>query len=266
MQRLLRADHPGESHHPMWYKGRVYFITDRDGVMNIWSMDENGHNLQQHTRHTEFDVRYANESNGIIVYQIGADLWKYDISANKYNKINITLATDLDQLREKWEEKPSNYITSVHPDSKGERIAITARGRIFVVPVKSGRIVSFTQKNNVRYRDAAFSHDDKQLIALSDESGEFEFVSMPANGLGSQKEITTDGEVLRYEGVPSPDGKWIAFTNYYGLLHDLDWKHATQKVDTLNTIAALTFFTIRANSSGVRAKAWSGPGKSLCSV
>lgn len=38
----LTTDHRGESHHPMWFDGRVYFITDRDGIMNIWSMDETG--------------------------------------------------------------------------------------------------------------------------------------------------------------------------------------------------------------------------------
>ena len=34
----LTTDYPGESHHPMWFNERVYFITDRDGIINIWSM------------------------------------------------------------------------------------------------------------------------------------------------------------------------------------------------------------------------------------
>ena len=28
--------------------------------MNIWSMDSDGNNLEQHTKHEEYDVRYAN--------------------------------------------------------------------------------------------------------------------------------------------------------------------------------------------------------------
>ncbi|MEP1033614.1 S41 family peptidase [Ekhidna sp.] len=207
----LTTNHEGESHHPMWHSDRVYFISDRDGTMNIWSMDENGGDKKQHTTHAEFDVRYANASNGNIVYQMGADLWKYNIASNSSQKINITLATDLDQLREKWEENPSQYITSVNPDKDGSKIAITARGRVFVVPVKGGRMISFTDKKDVRYRDATFSSDGKSVIALSDESGEFEFVQMPGDGLGSEKAITTDGNLLRYAGIPSPDGKWIAY-------------------------------------------------------
>ena len=207
----LTTDHPGESHHPMYSNNRIYFITDRDGTMNIWSMDVNGGDKKQHTTHEGFDVRYAKIWNTTIVYQLGADIWKYDINSNTSNKINIRLATDLDQLREKWDENPSQYISSVNPNNDGSKIVITARGRAFVSPVKSGRFVEFTDKKNVRFRDATFSADGKNIYTLSDESGEFEFVSMQSNGIGDSKSITSNGSVLRYAGVPSPDGKWIAY-------------------------------------------------------
>jgi len=218
----ITLGYTGESHHPMWYNGRVYFITDRDGIMNIWSIDENGNDLKQHTDHTGFDVRYANLSNANIVYQIGADIWHFSIKDNTKKKIDIRLASDLDQLREKWEETPSKYITSVNPDKEGERIVITARGRAFVVPVKSGRIVAFTDKKNVRFRDAIFSSDGKKVYTLSDESGEFEFVSMPSNGVGAHRTITNNGEVLRYAGIPSPDGKSIAYDDLMGNMYVLN--------------------------------------------
>jgi len=37
------------------------------------------------------------------------------------------------------------------------------------------------------------------------------------------------------------NGKWIANTNYRQQLSDINWKQATTKVETLNTIADLTF-------------------------
>jgi uncharacterized damage-inducible protein DinB len=37
------------------------------------------------------------------------------------------------------------------------------------------------------------------------------------------------------------DGHWIANTNYKEQLESINWKQAIQKVDNLNTIAALTF-------------------------
>jgi tricorn protease len=218
----LTTDHPGESHHPLFYDGRIYFITDRDGTMNIWSMSTEGQDLQQHTKHTDFDVRYANVSNGHIVYQHGADLWHLDLASNTSRLIPITLLTDLDQLREKWDEEPSKYITAVHPSPDGDRVVITARGKVFVVPTKSGRVISFTDDSRIRYRDAVFAHSGKSIITLSDETGEFEFVQMPADGLGDKQRLSSDGQVLRYEGKPSPDGKWIAYDDLANTLYILN--------------------------------------------
>ncbi len=229
----LTSDYLGESHHPNWFSGRIYFISDRDGIMNIWSMDENGRGLQQHTDHKDFDVRSMSISNGQIVYQIGADLWLYNIDSKQNHKIDITLASDLDQLREKWDDNPAKYITSVHPDPKGNSIAITARGRIFVAPVKSGRFISFTEKKEVRFRDAVFSSDGSKIYSLSDETGEFEFVSIPADGIGKESIITKDGEILRYKGVPSPDGKWIAYDDLANNMYVLNISNgASKKIST----------------------------------
>src|SRR3989442_12153256 len=47
----LSADFPGTSKSPMLWKDRIYFVTDRDGTMNRWSMNPNGADLRQHTSH-----------------------------------------------------------------------------------------------------------------------------------------------------------------------------------------------------------------------
>lgn len=237
----LTTDYTGESHHPTWYEGRVYFLTDRDGIMNVWSMKEDGTDMQQHTEHTGFDVRSLTVSDGMIVYQLGADLWKYNIETDESTKIDIRLSSDLEQLRENWIEDPTDYITSVHPDKTGDKVVVTARGRIAVIPAKSGRIVNFTEPKNVRYRDAIFSENGKDVIVLSDESGEFEFVSMSANGTGTIKSITSDGEILRYGGVVSPDGKWLAYDDLLNRLFIFNLETGEQKLISTNDEGIATF-------------------------
>ncbi len=37
------------------------------------------------------------------------------------------------------------------------------------------------------------------------------------------------------------DGKWIANTNYKAQLNSVNWLQATQKINELNSIAALTY-------------------------
>jgi len=48
----LTGDYEGESHSPMAWQDRVYFVTDRDGTMNLWSMDGDGNDVRQHTSHS----------------------------------------------------------------------------------------------------------------------------------------------------------------------------------------------------------------------
>lgn len=209
----LTTDHEGEAHHPMWWNGRVYFVTDRDGIMNIWSMTDDGKDFRQHTRQQVFDIKYASLSGGKIVYQRGADIWLFDIATNQEKLIDIALVTDLDQQRERWVQNPQQYLTSFHFDAKGENIVLTARGRIFLAPVNSGRFVQVSRKQGVRYRDARFMADGKDVITLSDESGEFELVKIPATGVGKHTALTTDGKILRFNPMPSPDSKWIAYND-----------------------------------------------------
>jgi tricorn protease len=70
----LTADFAGTSKNPMFWKNRIYFVTDRDGTMNIWSMDLKGGDLRQHTFHKGWDVKEASLWDGLIAYQSGADI------------------------------------------------------------------------------------------------------------------------------------------------------------------------------------------------
>jgi tricorn protease len=211
-QKLTR-DHKGESHTPMWWQGRVYFITDRDRTMNLWSMNENGGDLKQHTDHRDWDVRDASLNNGRVTYTVAGDIWIYDIATNAKRMVPITLASDLDQLREKWVTRPMEHITSAHLHPKGDAVVITARGRVFVAPAKSGRLVQPSRKTGVRYRDVVFMPDGKTLLGLSDASGELEFVQLPSNGVGAERALTSDGKVLRFRAVVSPDGNTVAYND-----------------------------------------------------
>ena len=121
------------------------------------------------------------------------------IEKNSTNKIQIILASDLDQLREKWVGKPAEYITSVYPDKDGERIVITARGRVFVAPCQIGPALLNSPIRAMSGTAMLYFHQtEKKYFVLSDESNEFEFISMPSNGIGSHRSLTSDGEVLRY--------------------------------------------------------------------
>ncbi len=231
---VLTRDYAGGSHTPMWWQGRVYFITDRDGTMNIWSMDEDGQDLKQHTFHSGWDVRDADLEGGRIAYQVGADIWLHDIASNESHEVSITLASDFDQWREKWVKKPMQYLTSSHIHPDGDSVVLTTRGRVFVAPVGGGRRARLSREPGVRYRDAVFLPDGDHILVLSDETGELEFVTIPVTGVGEQSALTNDGKILRFQGFPSPDGQWIAFRDNNLDLWLVNIERKEQKVVSTN--------------------------------
>lgn len=209
----LTQNYDGEDHHPIYHDGRVYFISSRDGIQNIWSMNPDGSDIQQHTKEESYDVREYSLSGNTLVYRAGADLYQMSLGQSQAQKIAINLVSDFDQLRENWVDNPASYITNISVSNDGEKVALTARGRVFVFPAKEGRMLRLSRKDGVRYRDAVFTTDSKDILTFSDESGEFEIHQYSGLGLDQGKQLTDNGTTLRFNLTPSPDGKWLAWTD-----------------------------------------------------
>jgi tricorn protease len=206
----LTSDFAGTSTAPMIWQSRIYFLSDRDGIMNLWSMDLDGHTPRQESHQKLFDIQAASLDNGSIVYASGANLWLLDLATAHEDILPITLSSDFDQLREHWVKDPLNYLTSAHLSPDGSSAVFTARGEVFVMPAKSGRIVKVAASPTIRYREGRFLPDGKSILTLSTETGETEFWKFPANAEGAPEQWTHDAKVLRWDGAVSPDGHWLA--------------------------------------------------------
>ncbi len=225
----LTPDYPGTSKDPMWYEGRVYFVSDRDGTMNIWSMLPDGTDLQQHTRYKYFDVQDPKLQEGNIVYQVGADIYIYNIPAETEGKITIYLASDFEQRRQKWITNPPGGSARTHISGDGDHLSLTFRGRVFVTPVKTGRFVEVTRKYGIRYKNARFLPGSQDLVMQSDESGEVEYWKAPLNGMAGCEQLSHGSTVGMRDGIPSPDGKYIAYTDLNLVLWLLDVQGKSKK-------------------------------------
>ena len=213
----LTADFDGTSTKPMYYNGRIYFLSDRDGTMNLWSMDKEGKNLKQQTFSKGWDLQTPSIDGGKIAYQKGADLYVYDIAANSEKMLDINLVSDFDQRKAKWIKSPVNSISYSDISPKGTYVAIVSRGRLFVSPAKSDRWVEITRKSGIRVKDVHFI-DDKSIAVLSDEGGEYEIWRVTADGSGEAKPLTKGSKVIITSFAVSPNGKYVAYNDKNDML------------------------------------------------
>jgi tricorn protease len=231
--------------HPMPYRdasgaARVAFLSDRDGIYNIWSVNADGGDLRQHTQHNGWDIRHASISGSHVAYALGADLYRVDLNGSApEKKLAITLGGDFDQQRRRWVAKPQNFLTHISLSPDGERVVLTSRGRLATQgtgPFRRAELPTpATLDHAGRCRDAEFSADSRHVFAMCDFSGELEIWRFAANGTGQPRQITQGATDMRQRLLPSPDGRWIAHTDKDGRLHLTDLrstdKSATREID-----------------------------------
>jgi tricorn protease len=220
-QPLTRAA-DGNAHDPMAWRDRIVFLSDHDGVTNLWSMDAHGGDLRQLTHHRDFEVRSAALSGDRVVYQQGATLRTLDLASGADSALSITLASDFDQMREQWITRPLQQFTHMAVSAQGDRVALTARGHVALAGLGNLRRVDVFQPAASRLRNAVFMPDGKNVLAISDASGENELWLLPADGHGPGRKLTSHADVMRWNAVPSPDGRWIAHDDKDGRLWLLD--------------------------------------------
>ena len=205
------STYSGHNSYPMWIGDRIYFLSDSTGRKNIWSMEPDGSGQKQHTFIADYDARWPSEGNGLIVFQMGMDIWKYDLKSPPA-KIDIQLPSERLLTRTRIID-PSGYITGFDLNEDGKWLVIAARGQLFTVPTKSRETIirRLTADFSSRAKHPFYLED--KVFALTDITGEDEFFEFDPFLRTEPKQLTKGNNMWRYAGYPSPDGKWIAFSD-----------------------------------------------------
>ncbi len=194
---------------PMWRGNAVYFISDRDGIMNLYRYDLASKQTKKLTNYTEYDIKWPSAGEDAIVYENGGLLYSYNLASGKVAHIPITVSSDLIAARPEI-KSVANTVRSFELSPTGVRALVEARGDIFSIPAEHGSIRNLTDTPGVHEQNAAWSPDGKWIAYLSDRSGEFELYLRPQKG-GDEIRVTSDGDCYRYGPKWSPDSKKLAY-------------------------------------------------------
>jgi tricorn protease len=226
----LAAGHDGSITRPMWWEGRLYVVSDAEGgVANLWRLDPAGGGAERLTTHRDFEVRGATLADGRIVYQHGADIRVYDIATGSDVVVDIRLGSDRSRARTRWIDSPMTYLNSTSFAPKGDRVALTARGRLAIAGTGELRRIEVALPEASRARQAVVSPDGAWVYAFVDADGAQEVWRFPADGRGSGEQLTRDAAGHRVDLHVSPDGRWVAHHDRTGRLWLLDTRSRTNR-------------------------------------
>ncbi|WP_417914670.1 S41 family peptidase [Candidatus Electronema sp. JM] len=206
---------------PVWIDNSIYFLSDRDGTMNVWSYSLEDKKVRQRTSFTEFDCKHLEAGGGKLIFENGGWLHLLDPAADNAVKLSVTVQGDFPFARPRWERTYAIETAAVSPT--GQRAVFEARGDIFTVPVKKGDVRNLTASSDAADRSPAWSPDGKQISWFSDQSGEYQLVIADQYGK-NRKSIKLDKPTFFYTPVWSPDSQQISFSDAARNLWLLDLK------------------------------------------
>lgn len=222
--RLL-AGLDGNIASPMWVGDRVFFLSDHEGIGNLYSCtpagcdqnssDLNSSDLRRHTAHDTYYARWASTDGARIVYQHAGDVWLFDPADDTNHQVPLRLGGPRTQRVRRFVDAERHLgHAALHP--AGHSVVADVRGKLVSLGCWEEAVRQHGAAQGVRYRHACYlGSGGAQLAAVSDADGEDGLdVFTPAPGQEGRSRRLGAGRIGRVlELAASPDGATIALAN-----------------------------------------------------
>lgn len=206
---------------PMWFGNEIYFLSDRDRIMNMFVYNTETGETTKVTNYTEYDVKFPSLGDNSIIFENGGFLYNFDMESQKAVKIPVTIAEDMLGSRDEYKDA-SKFIDgwAVSPD--GKRLTLGARGDVWTVPTGTGITKNLTASSGVHDRDAEWSPDGKYISFISDRTGEDELYIQNQDGSSEAIALTQGSSNYKYSPIWSPDSKKLLWSDRLQNLQYID--------------------------------------------
>ncbi|PYS58210.1 MAG: protease [Acidobacteria bacterium] len=216
------TNNPAQDTCPMWGPdNHIYFISDRDGRMNLFSIDLASKQTKQLTTFKDFDIKFPSIGRESIVFEQAGYIWRYDLASGQATPVPIEVKEDFASGRSALVDA-SKHTESVSLAPDGERTIVVARGDLFSVPARNGTPRNLTKTSNAHERDAVWSPDGKWIAYNSDATGENELYVRAQDDKGQPQQITSGADTYYYQPIWSPDSKKLLWSDRLQRLRYVD--------------------------------------------
>ncbi len=193
---------------PMWHDQDVYYISDRDRIMNLFVYNTQTKETKKVTNFDRYDIKFPSIGDLGIVFENGGEIHYYDFASNKTTKVQVSIKNDFPESRTQLKDASKNIRSwAVSPD--GKRVVLGARGDVFTLPAKDGITRNLSATSGIHERNVEWSPKGKYISYISDASGEDEIYIINQDGTEEAKQLTSHSDTYKFNPMWSPDGKYL---------------------------------------------------------
>jgi tricorn protease len=198
--------------HPVWLGDRVYFLSDRDWVSNVWSYNVATGALEQVTRFTDVDVKTLAGHGDVLVFERDGWIHLLNPTTASVTKLEVTLHGDFPWAMTRWADVGRN-VREAALSATGKRAVMEARGEIFTVPVEHGSVRNLTRSPGTADRAPVWSPDGEQVAWFSDDGAGYRLLVGSQDGLAEPRSYDIGESKMVWAPAWAPDGSRIAFVD-----------------------------------------------------
>ncbi len=169
--RRILKDLGGNIGSPTWVASRVFFVSDHEGVGNIYSCRANGGDVRRHTNHGEHYARFPQTDGKTVVYHVGGDLYRLDPAGDAPELIEVELHSPRAQ-RQRRLVSTASYLQGYEVHPAGHSIAVEARGQAHSMPLWERASRRWDSGDAVRSRHGQWLAGGTRFVAVTDANGE----------------------------------------------------------------------------------------------
>lgn len=208
---------------PAWIGEWIYFISDHEGVGNIYRCKESGRSIERVTEQTEYYVRNFQSDGETIVYQCGAEIYKLDLTTFEDQLLEIDVRNSGNQKTPRIFdcEEDLQYFTATETS---EEVSIISRGKLVVMQPYRGAPLEIGA-DHARYKHTLYVNEGESQHLLSVKIEEDFFEKLVLFDDENQEEILVDEDLGKFVALrAAKEGGKVAFVTGRNQLFYLELK------------------------------------------